>query len=225
MSLIQRALKSLRNRGLTATMDSVLCVIEDRVFDWRYSTSTGGYRPLRDLSIQSDNAAHGVNYYPSRIRPFRRLMRSLNLSSENGFVDYGSGKGRVLLAAALMGFQRVVGVEFSPELCQVARQNLQGLQRKLPEIGRVQIIDGDAALYAVHPEDTVFYFFHPFDSTVMEKVVDNIRQSLLAHQRQAYIIYHYPRCREVIEKSGLFKVLTSPVLDGEQYVVYTNAAG
>jgi len=41
------------------------------------------------------------------------------------FVDLGSGKGRVLLMASHYPFKRIIGVEFIPELHQVAQENIR----------------------------------------------------------------------------------------------------
>ena len=57
-----------------------------------------------------------------RLRPFRRLMRTLSLPPGSGFVDFGCGKGRVLLLAAGFGFARITGVEFAKELCDIAKE-------------------------------------------------------------------------------------------------------
>ena len=47
--------------------------------------------------------------------------------SEFTFVDYGLGKGRVLMLATEYPFKRIVGVEFSESLDRTARQNLTKL--------------------------------------------------------------------------------------------------
>src|SRR6516225_8353137 len=39
------------------------------------------------------------------------------------FVDIGCGKGRALMVASAFPFRRLVGVEISPELCEIARAN------------------------------------------------------------------------------------------------------
>jgi len=44
--------------------------------------------------------------------------------SSHSFVDYGSGKGRVLLVASDYAFKKIVGVEFSKVLNDVAVANI-----------------------------------------------------------------------------------------------------
>ncbi len=42
------------------------------------------------------------------------------------FIDLGSGKGRVLLMASEYPFQKIIGVEFMPELHRAAQKNIAG---------------------------------------------------------------------------------------------------
>ena len=75
------------------------------------------YDQLEDLGIASENKQRGVRYEPTRARPFRTLLRRLDPPTSSGFVNVGCGKGLVLVIAAEYGFKRVVGIEFSQELC------------------------------------------------------------------------------------------------------------
>src|ERR1700730_9338115 len=50
---------------------------------------------------------------PSAGRSLRTVLRKLDLPKDGAFIDFGAGKGHVLLIAAQSGFQRIVGVEFS----------------------------------------------------------------------------------------------------------------
>ena len=56
---------------------------------------------------------------------------------EFSFVDYGSGKGRVLMLAAAYPFRRILGVEFSESLDRVARDNIATLGA---DAGRVETV-------------------------------------------------------------------------------------
>ena len=76
----------------------------------------------------SPNRQFAVRYQPSSVEEFGRLMGKLDVDHrEFVFVDYGSGKGRVLMLAADYPFKRIVGVEFSPPLDRIARENIATL--------------------------------------------------------------------------------------------------
>jgi SAM-dependent methyltransferase len=103
------------------------------------------------------------------------------------FVDYGAGKGRALAAAAARQFRKVIGVEISGELVEIARGNLARLKRR--RAGGVEIHHADAAEFAVPDEANVFFFFNPFGGETLARVVERIEQSSLAHPRELFVIY------------------------------------
>ena len=110
-------LASLRRRGLMGTLNRVISVAAGIGFDLRYGIDTMGCVSMDALKIESEHKERGVRYEPSELGAVRRLLQMPALPRNGLFVDLGSGKGRVLLIAAQCGFRRIVGVEFSPELC------------------------------------------------------------------------------------------------------------
>src|SRR4051794_24937223 len=76
-----------------------------------------GLDTSRELNLQEVGLAHPerVRYEPTSWIDLRRIFRTCGVDQRDVFLDYGSGKGRVLLAAARQRFTRVIGVEISPE--------------------------------------------------------------------------------------------------------------
>ncbi len=173
----------------------------DGWFDWQYGVETEKRMGLELLAISSDNKSSGHDYVPTGRRRFRALLRAVQLPCHSlGFVDYGCGKGRVLMEAADAGFKRVVGVDFSHELCVAARMNLAIFSERRRNLADIEIVEADAALYDPPADTGVFYFYNPFDELVLRKVVERIRESLRRYPREAWLIYHWPKHREVIEE-------------------------
>ncbi len=52
-----------------------------------------------------------------------RGLWGCRVGRQDTFLDYGSGKGRALLAAARFPFGRVIGVELNEGECEIARSN------------------------------------------------------------------------------------------------------
>lgn len=66
-----------------------------------------------------------LDYQPTPVRTMRALLRQLDADmGSSTFVDFGSGKGRVLLIASEFRFTRVIGVEFDEKLHRTARKNI-----------------------------------------------------------------------------------------------------
>jgi SAM-dependent methyltransferase len=149
-------------------------------------------------------------------------MRKLDLPRDRAFVDLGSGKGRVLLIAAQFGFDKAVGVEFSPGLCDIARHNVEIFTRRTRITACVDVIESDVALYDIEPEQCIFFIYNPFDDVVMERLVVNLRNSLKHFPRRVWLLYNTPIHAIVIEKSGLFCSCEEFEIGGTEFKVFKN---
>src|SRR5688572_22194133 len=157
MNAIAWALNSVRGRGLVQTMKVAASVVADLSFDWQHGTSTMRWVRAEDFGAVGDNLADSQNYVATKARPLWTLLSSLDLPRDSAFVDFGAGKGRVLLIAAQYGFRKVVGVEFSPRLCAYARRNIQIFKSRSRVPVEIDIVESDAATYAIQPNQGVFF--------------------------------------------------------------------
>ena len=63
----------------------------------------------------------------------------------------------------------------------------------------------DAVDYAVPPEPAIYYFFNPFDSEIMRRVLTKIKESLARHPRDAFFIYYNPLHANLFDELGFQK--------------------
>jgi 16S rRNA G966 N2-methylase RsmD len=199
-------LNSLKTRGLGETFGSVARVVVDLCFDLRFGTDTVRWVEARSLRFESEHKKDGYSYIPSPVGPLRSLLVKLNLPKDGVFIDLGSGKGRVLLIAAQSGFQRINGVEYSPQLCQIARENIKVFLRRTQINARMEVIEADAATFPIDRECNVIFMYHPFEKVVLTEVLANLRNSLLRFPRKIWVIYHNPVDHEVFACCKLFGV-------------------
>ena len=197
----------------------------DALFDWRYGVDTAQRIKLDALAISSENKSRGQMYQPTGIPAFRALLRTLPLPRNTGFVDYGCGKGRVLLLAADAGFQRVLGVEFSPQLCDIARTNAARYRARKSNLPPIEIVEVDASRYDPPADVGVFYFYCPFDELLMRAAVDRILESLRLHPREGWLIYNLPRHRQAVEAHPEFMLEREMIAGGYACVVYRYTPG
>ncbi|MCI0364759.1 MAG: class I SAM-dependent methyltransferase [Phycisphaerales bacterium] len=117
-----------------------------------------------------------------------RYMRLLTLRPDDVVFDIGCGMGRMLCLFARKGVRRCVGVEFDPELAEIARENGVRLRgRRAP----IDIWCGDAS-EADYSGGTVFWMFNPFGAKTMEIVLGRIEQSIRDRSRGIQIAYINP---------------------------------
>lgn len=196
--------------------------LRNRWFDFRHGTDTAGHVQLAELDIDHEHKSAGMPYEPTPPGPFRRLIKLVDLPRDGVFVDVGCGKGRVLLLAAEHGFKRVVGVEFSPELCEVARSNAAIFMKRAKRVAQIEVVETDAVAYEIREEEDVFFMFNTFDVEVMVKFLANLAQSLGKHPRKLWLIYHNPTCADLVEGLGIFQRVGEYTLTlfGDPFVVY-----
>lgn len=126
--------------------------------------------------------------YPSLHAALRHLIVR---AGEDVFVDYGAGKGRAIVVAATMKFRRVIGIELIEEFADRARRNVA---RAMPRLRcrDVQVRSTDAREFLLPTDATVVHFFNPFRGAVLSRVVERLRDSLVAHPRKVTILYANP---------------------------------
>ena len=221
MSALSWAIQSVRERGLVPTMKVAASAVADLSFDWRHGTNTMRWVEVSDLGAAGANRRYSVRYQATKARPLWTLLNSLDLPRSGGFVDFGSGKGRVLLMAALFGFSTICGIEFSPDLCECSRQNVEIFKRRSGVTTRIEVLLLDAALYPIQPDQAVFFMYNPFGDAVMTQVLANLRKSFEMARRQIWLIYNTPTCHDVILRSGLFQTHSRREIGGTEFRVYS----
>ncbi len=149
-----------------------------------------------------------VNFYyvPTRPKWARRALGRLpvELRRDHTFVDFGSGKGRVLLMATEFGFNNLVGIELRKELHDQACENFRRFRR--PNGCRMQSLHMEATEYEFPNEKLVLFFFNPFGSEVMEKVLGKLEASLDRDFRDVWMVLHGSVCSHLADRSVRLKL-------------------
>ena len=162
----------------------------DHSFDHRHGTDTSGMVPTQDLDIADDATKWQSNLYlgsPARVT--RHLIQSLDIDcGAFTFVDYGSGKGRVLFAAAEFPFKRVVGVEISRALHTIAENNLTTYRGHTRQ-SEIDLWCGDARDYPLPDGDLVLHMYHPFGPDVLKEIITLIEASARNNPRRILLPY------------------------------------
>jgi hypothetical protein len=206
LAMIRKAWKALSRHGLAGLLFRVRVEVIDWWFDLRYGVNTRGVTPLEGLSILGGNKAGGYRYEPARVLPVRRLLRDLShyLPQPNALVDFGSGKGRILLIAAECGFARATGVEFASELCAIARSNCKAFKTITNTAAEFTVVESDAVDYTLADSDSFFFFFNPFDDVVMTRVLDNIALSVKNCPRRIVLALYNTEPAESVARYPMF---------------------
>ena len=179
---------SVRRRGLLRT---VKIAWFELYYERRFGVATGIIIQRHELDGDADALQHSVDYFPSSYLILNEIfVRGPIDCRDRILVDFGCGLGRALLFLSTLPFKRIIGVEFSPTLAAAAEVNLQRLYAKEKrEKPQWSVINADARNFPIPDEASVFYFFNPFDASVLGKVLDNILESVRRSPRPCAIVY------------------------------------
>ncbi|GAC1439833.1 MAG: class I SAM-dependent methyltransferase [Solirubrobacteraceae bacterium] len=153
-----------------------------------------------------EDSAHRSRYEPSGWLALRRILKRNEVSATDVFVDFGSGMGRVVFQAAWKyPFRRVIGVELSEPLNEIARRNIERNRSRL-RCADVQIVQADVLDYDVPEDATVAYFNNPFLGPIFQAAVDKLVESLERAPRRMRVIYSNPIEEQMLLDAGFRQV-------------------
>jgi hypothetical protein len=220
-TLPRRTIAFIREHGWRSSLRKSRAHLDNALFDRRHGVQSDRWVALKDLNVVGENKQHGQNCQPIKPLAFKAAMTAFAIPHDGVFVDFGSGSGRALMMAILSGFDRVVGVEFAGEICALAEQNLQAFRARTGRAFSAEILNLDAAAYAIDDDDRVFFLYNPFGPPVLEKVAANIRRSHEAAPRPIHLVYGRPLHREVLDSDPFWQAVNETDAGGlEDFVHY-----
>jgi SAM-dependent methyltransferase len=189
----QQALASLRHRA------------SERFHEWRFGVQTEGGATPEQLGFT--NPACRL-YEATDYATLFRLLGALKWhDGRELFIDFGCGKGRVLLMAAMQPVRRVIGVELSPELSATARRNIHRAQPRL-RCRDVEVVTCSAEAFVIPPAPLTVFFWNPFAGEILERVLENIHRSYRERPRPIRVIAAYPPGSEFEQRIAAHDWLT-----------------
>lgn len=131
-----------------------------------------------------------ARYSPTPVRTVRNALSRCDVRHEEvTFVDVGCGKGRVMLLATEFPFRRIVGVEASAALCDIARSNVEKASRTRDRCNRIEVVHADATRFGIPDDAGLFYFYEPFSVDVSVAVLERIEDSIQQHPRSVVLCF------------------------------------
>lgn len=182
-------------------------------FDQATGLDTGGFIPASQLNTSQPNDAHMGSYYgtpPSLAQAMldRWLETPDRLFVENyTFIDFGSGKGRVVLIASKLPFRKCIGVELNSELNAIAAQNFARWQQSGSARSSLEAVCQDALAFEFPPGPCLVYLFNPFPSHVLAQLVDRIAEAFADRPGQLDLLYVNAEFRDVLDQHPGFTPL------------------
>ena len=180
-----------------------------RRFDHDYGVTTHAVLFLTDLDPDAvgDAGAHATHYEAVPVPDFRTLLALVPKDAipNATFVDVGAGMARALILAAEYPFKQVVGIELSPGLYEVAKENLATARERGLRCHDVRLVRDDARIAHYPPGDLIVFLFNPFDADALRVTLASIADR--RDPGRTWLLYHTPVERAVLDAMPEWEVL------------------
>lgn len=145
-------------------------------------------------------------YAPSRWRTLQGALPKSSVSKDDVFVDLGSGMGRIVIRAAGYPFKRVIGVEMSPKLHEVALKNLEQCRDRW-RCGEVELVCADVLSYDFPDDVTIVFLYNSFQGEIFDEAMRAIFRSVDRNPRRVRILYRNPIEHQRLMDTGRVRLL------------------
>jgi len=184
-----KIVERVRRRGIVDAGLWCLYQVSWRWREWTLGLSTDEFAD----GIQLGDDGECIGYEPIDYRCFDIILNHVgDQPAKDTFLDYGCGKGRAVVLAAMLPFARVIGIELSEVLAAVAEEQVRKTIKKL-KCSRVEIVCADARSYLIPSEVTIIFLFNSFRGDVLRDVLRRIHESLLSSPRRCRLVYMIPK--------------------------------
>lgn len=157
------------------------------------------YINLNELGLSENE---GVRYEPSKKRILHMAIQELLPVNNQAIIDFGCGKGRALIEFSKYPFRKITGLEYSEDLINICKNNLNILKIK-----NIKLYCMNAIHFKNFEDYDCLYFYNPFPEPIFKKVIENLIESNKKNKKIIHIIYIYPTCHNLIINSGYFKLI------------------
>jgi SAM-dependent methyltransferase len=207
LSTLSLALIKLRAHAVIAMYG-----YERRIFDWYSGTSTAGltHTQLDTYNADTENWPHLGCQWPALSFVLKDLPR------EGTFVDLGSGKGKALLIAGMLAYQRVVGVEIDSELAVEARRNVENFRHR-KRAGVIESVTASVVDWRIPDDSSIVFLQNPFFGETFKEAMANIFNSYDRNPREMHIVYMFPWEHEWLLSTGRVHVEMYGQRDGPSF--------
>ncbi len=164
-------------------------------FDRATGLDTGGFIHGSQLKTGHPFDLYTVSYYgsaPSLVQAvLDRWIETPPIRSieQYTFIDFGSGKGRVVLLASKLPFRSCIGVELNPGLHMIAIENMKHWQQLGSAASPVQSICQEATEFQFPLTPCLVYLFNPFTSKVLARLLDHISEAFANRPGELDLLY------------------------------------
>lgn len=178
---------------------------------------------LMDAKLNIDTTGRNDSFSDAHLYPYEatsypvldRLIESGYIDRDDHVLDYGCGKGRVLIYINHCTGCRTTGVEVMDEFCDKAVLNVESYKRAHRERfgDNVSIVKIAAQAYMLPQSINRIFFFNPFSIAVFKSVMTRVVESYYKERRRIMMFFYYPQDEYLAYLAGIDEVMFLDEID------------
>jgi hypothetical protein len=183
----------------------------DLQFDNEFGVDTSGMVIPDQADVIGSRWIHGSRYQAVDADSLGQILIELGLNYEQfTFIDLGSGKGRAVLLASQFPFRKIIGVEYSEGLNDIARKNLATFRTEhRMHCSDIDLVWDDALNYPIPAGPIVIFMYNPFGQSVMSELVRKVEAAFENEQRRIIVVYFHAIHGNLWRESGFLDEIRS----------------
>ncbi|MDQ2872789.1 MAG: class I SAM-dependent methyltransferase [Candidatus Eremiobacteraeota bacterium] len=161
-----------------------------------------------DPEAIGDAIADATHYEPVPVADFHALISAVPEPLQRmRFIDAGSGMGRAVMLASRYSFLQIVGIEVSPALHEVAKENLTAWRAQSDlACSDIRLVRADASAYAYPPGDLLLFLYNPFGARTVARTLERVLTTR-ANGDRLFVVYHTPE-HALAAQNSTFELVT-----------------
>ncbi|MFC8575561.1 class I SAM-dependent methyltransferase, partial [Heyndrickxia sporothermodurans] len=163
----------------------------DSIYDFCCDVLYGIETRKTDLLL--DNRQVHFDYMPTSYLIIKRLFKKYKFQPQDHLVDFGCGKGRVVLVAAKYSCPIITGVEINPSMFKVAEKNVRNSFKRKNINAAIYLKMEDASKMKISNDMNKFFFFNPFHLKIFISTINQITKSVQEHPRKILLFFLWPQ--------------------------------
>jgi tRNA A58 N-methylase Trm61 len=163
-----------------------------RTIDNVYDSYLGVNTESDDEDRHSNTRKIFYDYEPTSYAVLEEIFRKYPFDNGDHMIDFGSGKGRVLIMAAYYFCINLTGYELDSRRYNITLDNIQKFQQKFNVNSNFIILNENVENINIANTTNKFFFFNPFHLKIYMKTINAIRNSLLQNERSVQFYFCHP---------------------------------
>jgi len=177
----------------------------NKAYDW-FVDKNLNIETSKCIKLDEHDNIMNFMYEPSSYLQIKSVFKKYPLCRDDHLIDFGCGKGRVLVMASEYGCRNLYGIDISSYLLEIARVNLN--QCKQTDVV-FELLCMNAKYYDFNQKINKIFFYNPFQLKVFIHIFKSLLHSIDDNPRMVTVYFNGAQKStiEYFEKMGRFQLI------------------